>query len=407
MKQKVGEYQLYQVPTGAVILLYGNSKLFIHGVMRVTVLYGAADIFGKQLDKMSPPSMVYSPKGSALLTIENLNIREKTDDHSRKVMKKCLIKLGIDAGVCRDVALFKLKPTTVVLHCENVIDKATEFLESNLAQHLYPKLLNSLRCHFKNVTSQDWNILQVNEEWAQLFNLMNIENLNEENHTRLMLCGGKGVGKSTLLRYLVNKLLNVRKEVYVMDLDPGQPEFTVPGAISIIKVTSALLGPNYTHLQEAEKTIFVPSINVSADYESYLDAVRKLIAHLPQSVPVVVNYMGFTKGIGLFLTSMILGLLKADVVVQIESQNENRNFNVDLTPDAVRQQLLASSSNEKMTLKEYKLVKLDSVANGNQANVGWELEPRQVREMCILAYMSGILPPQCKYLTEKDIRVYQ
>ena len=51
---------------------------------------------------------------------------------------------------------------------------------------------------------------------------------------RLLVAGGKGVGKSTFVRYLVNRLLaELGGPVLVVDLDPGQAEFSVPGYIFI------------------------------------------------------------------------------------------------------------------------------------------------------------------------------
>lgn len=69
-----------------------------------------------------------------------------------------------------------------------------------------------------------------------------------------MLCGGKGVGKSTMLRFLVNRLLSSGKEeVLLIDFDPGQNEVTVPGCLSLSIIRKPLLGPNFTHLQNPEK----------------------------------------------------------------------------------------------------------------------------------------------------------
>jgi polynucleotide 5'-hydroxyl-kinase GRC3/NOL9 len=62
-----------------------------------------------------------------------------------------------------------------------------------------------------------------------------------------MLCGGKNAGKSTALRRLINKSIK-DKPVLVLDFDPGQPEFTVCGLMSVTLVKEPLLGPNYTHL---------------------------------------------------------------------------------------------------------------------------------------------------------------
>lgn len=67
--------------------------------------------------------------------------------------------------------------------------------------------------------------------------------------SRGIVCGGKGAGKSTFLRFYVNQLLS-NGPVLVIDLDPGQCEFTVPGNISATVVDEPLLGPNFTHLMK-------------------------------------------------------------------------------------------------------------------------------------------------------------
>lgn len=53
--------------------------------------------------------------------------------------------------------------------------------------------------------------------------------------SRLLAVGGKGVGKSTFLRYFANRLLKESgggSSVLYVDLDPGQAEMTIPGKLS-------------------------------------------------------------------------------------------------------------------------------------------------------------------------------
>ena len=69
---------------------------------------------------------------------------------------------------------------------------------------------------------------------------------------RTVICGGKGVGKSTFLRFLVNRTLPVFREVLCLDFDPGQPEFNLPGNVSAVLIKQPLLGPNFTHIIEPE-----------------------------------------------------------------------------------------------------------------------------------------------------------
>jgi polynucleotide 5'-hydroxyl-kinase GRC3/NOL9 len=66
----------------------------------------------------------------------------------------------------------------------------------------------------------------------------------------LAIYGGKGVGKSTLSCWSVNRILEFVPEVLYIDLDPGQAEFTPPGLISLVLVTEPLVGPNFTHLKQ-------------------------------------------------------------------------------------------------------------------------------------------------------------
>ena len=57
-----------------------------------------------------------------------------------------------------------------------------------------------------------------------------------ENGYQIMICGAKGVGKSTCLRYCINQLLNVSSYVMVLDADVGQPEYTAPGMVQLTLV---------------------------------------------------------------------------------------------------------------------------------------------------------------------------
>ena len=48
-----------------------------------------------------------------------------------------------------------------------------------------------------------------------------------------MLIGPKGVGKSTFARYVANLLMIDYEKVGFLDIDPGQPERTAPGLVSV------------------------------------------------------------------------------------------------------------------------------------------------------------------------------
>jgi polynucleotide 5'-hydroxyl-kinase GRC3/NOL9 len=68
----------------------------------------------------------------------------------------------------------------------------------------------------------------------------------------IMVSGPKGSGKSTICKWLINTFLTASKAAassscFWLDLDPGQPEFSAPGLMSLVQIRKPVLGPNYTH----------------------------------------------------------------------------------------------------------------------------------------------------------------
>lgn len=78
-----------------------------------------------------------------------------------------------------------------------------------------------------------------------------------------MVSGPKGSGKSTICKWLINTFLTASKAAaatscFWLDLDPGQPEYSAPGQMSLVQIRAPVLGPNYTH----------PSGHVSSSYRT-------------------------------------------------------------------------------------------------------------------------------------------
>ncbi|XP_075223814.1 polynucleotide 5'-hydroxyl-kinase nol9-like isoform X2 [Lycorma delicatula] len=98
-----------------------------------------------------------------------------------------------------------------------------------------------------------------------------------EEGSRTILCGGSGVGKSTLLRYLVNRSLSSWDKVLVIDFDPGQSEFTVPGCVSAFLINTPLLGPNFTHISNPLRSFFYGSVDVIHNLKFYFICIQNVI----------------------------------------------------------------------------------------------------------------------------------
>lgn len=75
--------------------------------------------------------------------------------------------------------------------------------------------------------------------------------------SRLILCGRRLSGLSTLFRCLANRILEIggpgrsneqSQKLIVLDLDTSMPEFSPPGTISLAYLQRPIFGPAFTHL---------------------------------------------------------------------------------------------------------------------------------------------------------------
>lgn len=135
-----------------------------------------------------------------------------------------------------------------------------------------------------------------------------------------VVCGPKGAGKSTLARLLVNALQGATSgAVGFLDVDCGAPELTPPGLLSLSLLTRPLLGPPACRLSCGEtpqprECRFVGDTSPAADPGAYAAAVAALLqawaaqpeAHGAVPAPLVINTLGWVRGLGLELLCELL-----------------------------------------------------------------------------------------------------
>ncbi|OXV10134.1 hypothetical protein Egran_02110 [Elaphomyces granulatus] len=139
---------------------------------------------------------------------------------------------------------------------------------------------------------------------------------------RVLICGPKSSGKSTLSRYLLNHLLSPTPQegsrrdntdgVAFLDLDPGQPEFSPMGQIYLAHLRNPLFGPPFSHptLAGSHNGTILRAHHIGAtspkeDPDHYvlaatnlMDCYQTLLNSYPQC-PLIINYPGWIFGPGL------------------------------------------------------------------------------------------------------------
>jgi polynucleotide 5'-hydroxyl-kinase GRC3/NOL9 len=195
-------------------------------------------------------------------------------------------------------------------------------------------------------------------EWNEMLSRLSSLESKQAKPKIAMICGPKSSGKSTFTRLLTNYFLTKQISrsqkrqagVAILDLDPGQPEFSPPGQLTLVHLLKPNFGPPYSHtvaLKGARRIIrahSIGSVSPAADPVLYSSCLRDLLRHyheLLRSIPecpLIINTPGWVLGTGLELLVDIIKLARPtdviymsqegplDVVTTLESAIKPRPF---------------------------------------------------------------------------------
>ncbi|EPE26035.1 hypothetical protein GLAREA_01947 [Glarea lozoyensis ATCC 20868] len=165
--------------------------------------------------------------------------------------------------------------------------------------------------------------------------LANLADTSPRSKSVSMLCGPKASGKSTFTKLLANKLLLASSKsqsigVAILDLDPGQPEFSLPGQLSLIHLREPNFGPPFSHPRASKKSNIIRShaiaaVSPSMDPNLYTACAIDLYTHYRILVqkfpecPLIINTPGWVLGTGLeILVELISKIHPTEVIYMSE-----------------------------------------------------------------------------------------
>lgn len=328
------------VPTEENKALVGfNENINLYGSAAIKVMKGVASVLGSVLSSKALEVTFYSPLYDPALVIKSTV--SKSHETDIKTEQNAIQKILKDACFDQRSEIERL------LACSTVLE-----LSGLKKSHTYPKYKNFFDAP-ENVSYNELckgcflvepNCVIIEYPGYQLAckeilpqaEMMKKQSLS--NNTVVVTVGSKGAGKSTFNMYLTNCLLNHYELVNYIDCDIGQPEFTISGCISVIHVTTPILGPSFTHLQNPHFSTYYGAVNASHDVDRYVECVKTVLQHVKPGFPIVVNTMGWIKDVGMNLLAHILCMIQPSHVVQLSSRREDREARAHLiTQDYVNQ----------------------------------------------------------------------
>lgn len=208
------------------------------------------------------------------------------------------------------------------------------------------------------------------------------------------------MGKSTFFRYLVNSLLSMQrsKGVLCLDFDPGQAELSLPTCLTFLHVKSPLLGPPYTHLTVGSsdicKQILIGTTTPQFVLQKYLNAVQSLstFSHNYESLPLVINTMGWTNGTGIDLILDVIRITQPTHVIQICSEKRQFNYPFFLNSETVGSHKGGIATKPDSSYLEHQMIPLRSVSVLKLT----VCNSSSLREISVLSYFSKIINQESK-----------
>ncbi|OWB63920.1 hypothetical protein B5S31_g3294 [[Candida] boidinii] len=228
------------------------------------------------------------------------------------------------------------------------------------------------------------------------------DNLNDDKNSniKLLILGSKNCGKSTFSRFLLNNLIlssspslsSVRSEVCVLDIDPGQPEYSVPDSISLVKISEPIFGLNY-NVNEMNTNSINNNENISESTEGYqilkqffvgfnspqreplryFNYIRSLLNEYHTNcshLPLIINTPGWIKGFGVEIIKSLNDFIIPSHLIYLSHEN-------------------SSSSSYLLNLLKYdKLINIQPIYLNDSNLVKYS--PSQIRKFKLLSYFHKI-----------------
>ncbi|KAI5842462.1 hypothetical protein DFP73DRAFT_480220 [Morchella snyderi] len=343
----------------ATFRLASGETLVILGEYVLEVVTGSITLYGATLTKESGRQTIYAPSTGPLPAIECNRFKGEAEGKDQRFDAEVIVT-DLNSGL-RDIGkifpLFKGIWTPAGTKPKGTEETVSFF---PLFSTTYPVPTLNTSPSFNSVYD---TLIQKNAP----------ETHSTPSPPSIIITGSKGAGKSTFCRTLINKLLtSTCTSIAFLDVDPGQPEFTAEGFVSLHRITEPVFGPQFTHPNPDTivRAHYIGYNSPKDDPAHYISCIINLIATYRENLesatsgddartPLLINTAGWTKGLGLELLGEIIYNSQASDLVHISTPSERFNPILGVIPPNVALHELmsvAGASSNRYTAADLRLL---------------------------------------------------
>ncbi|CAG2167548.1 unnamed protein product [Oppiella nova] len=311
-----------------------------------------------------------------------VTIKCQNNGHNAQTINDLMTKVETLGAKDSEAVMSQLKDNLCVILVEKLCLSSLLYLET--VDNFKPLSMKSESTWF-DMRSVGTNGFESIKVWDKLF-----DDLQFGANDVIVVTGGTNVGKSSLIRHLINRYLNKRDtECMYLDCDPGQSEFSTSAQLGLTRIQSPVLCSTAMNVIK-HKPLMACSVGATTPSKAanlYISSVYNLVnfyqKDLQSKGPLFVNTMGWTRDLGLaLLTDTIKIALPTHVIQMNSTADQSVNIGFDLTPESVKRfnGYRYSGSDRTRSLK-YKLSIIES--NNKRSK-----KSQTTRDLQQLSYMS-------------------
>ncbi|CCM03241.1 uncharacterized protein FIBRA_05366 [Fibroporia radiculosa] len=328
-----------------LLIMVPSETLTLVGVYSLTVIYGSVSLSGAILSASAISYRVFAPRSAPLPVIQCL-----TSGASTLCGETSAIPPRAHTAAAQSAALIVLQELyTGVEGLERVCRTFDGIFAPTGWRRGEPSALNLQGAHMASLSAHGLSPLLILPSWRTAFDavLSNIpENSLEFDYSRrvYLVKGPRNSGKSTFARTLINKLTHRYRRVAFLECDPGQSEFTPGGLIALNIIDKPVFGPPFTHPSIPHAAHYIGATSPRSCPTHYLECIKALVQtynidiqhaallsnegtesaddRIADVIPLVVNTMGWTKGLGADLAWKIEQMVEPSDIFKFENSEE-------------------------------------------------------------------------------------